>query len=264
MPVQIGHSLKNARESRGLSLEDVSKYTGIPAAHLVAIEEGRLQDLPSPFYVRSYLRRFASCVGIQSEAVLHRYRAIERGMIPEQHSFSSSSRTQSRRIERQRGRLEVSRSSQVGSMSPEVERSDGERNDSPVGQMDEELGEPEVTPPARRVTLPPDMPDPQEIGLPPRSSGRSLRDSDVQVKNDPGEREDPVPQRSRRGRSESKEESSSFAIWYTRFLIAGGVLLVLATIGLVIIKWIDDKPAASNSKEGTVQIEEVALHLKWK
>ena len=94
------------------------------------------------------------------------------------------------------------------------------------------------------------MPDPQEIGLPPRASGKPAQ-QEVQTAEDQ-EMESVTLRRSRRRKKQEKEEESTFGIWYTRFLIVGGVLLVLASIGLIILKLVDDKPVVGKYLEERV------------
>ncbi len=54
--VDRGPALKLRREELGLSLAQVAADTKIPVEHLVAIEEGRIADLPAGPYAAAYLR----------------------------------------------------------------------------------------------------------------------------------------------------------------------------------------------------------------
>jgi cytoskeleton protein RodZ len=71
----IGVALKAAREFRGLSLEDISDATRVRQAYLAAIEDMRLEDLPSRPFVIGYLRAYAKALGVDDEAVIARFRA---------------------------------------------------------------------------------------------------------------------------------------------------------------------------------------------
>ncbi len=71
----IGVALKAAREFRGLSLEDISDATRVRRAYLAAIEDMRLDDLPSRPFVIGYLRAYAKALGLDDEAVVARFRA---------------------------------------------------------------------------------------------------------------------------------------------------------------------------------------------
>jgi len=58
----IGQSLKQARLDCSLSLDDVSAKTHISTRYLKAIEDGALDELPEPVYVRGFLRRYCDAV----------------------------------------------------------------------------------------------------------------------------------------------------------------------------------------------------------
>jgi cytoskeleton protein RodZ len=69
----IGASLRQKRESLGLSLADVERQTRIREIFLYAIEEGNLDDLPSTVQGRGMLGNYAVFMGLDSEAFLSRF-----------------------------------------------------------------------------------------------------------------------------------------------------------------------------------------------
>ncbi|MGE0422536.1 MAG: helix-turn-helix domain-containing protein [Reyranellaceae bacterium] len=69
--------LREARESLGLSLREVSADTRVRYAYLEAIEEGRFHDLPGRTYVPAFLRTYAKRVNLDAERVLEAYRAVD-------------------------------------------------------------------------------------------------------------------------------------------------------------------------------------------
>ncbi len=73
----IGAALKAAREFRGLSLQDVADSTRIRRAYLAAIEEMRLEDLPSRPFTIGYVRAYAKALGLEAEAAVTRFKADE-------------------------------------------------------------------------------------------------------------------------------------------------------------------------------------------
>lgn len=73
----IGAALKAAREFRGLSLEDVADSTRIRRSYLAAIEEMRLEDLPSRPFTIGYVRAYAKALGLDSEAAVERFKVDE-------------------------------------------------------------------------------------------------------------------------------------------------------------------------------------------
>ena len=69
----IGCYLKNERETRRLSLEEVSSTTRIPRRALESLEEDRFEDLPSGVFVRGFIKAYASAVKIDADEVLERF-----------------------------------------------------------------------------------------------------------------------------------------------------------------------------------------------
>jgi cytoskeleton protein RodZ len=65
-----GNKLRDAREARGLSLDDVAHVTRIPRSSLALIEEGRFDRLPAPVFVRGFLKSYARAVGLDPALVV--------------------------------------------------------------------------------------------------------------------------------------------------------------------------------------------------
>ncbi|MBI3189102.1 MAG: DUF4115 domain-containing protein [Ignavibacteriales bacterium] len=61
---ETGAKLKQAREERGLSLDEVSQATRINKKFLQAIEEGKSVELPE-LYVHSFIKDYAEYIGIE-------------------------------------------------------------------------------------------------------------------------------------------------------------------------------------------------------
>jgi cytoskeletal protein RodZ len=73
----IGVALKAAREFRGLTLEQVADATRIRRSYLAAIEEMRLDELPSRPFTIGYVRAYANALGMDGEAAVERFKADE-------------------------------------------------------------------------------------------------------------------------------------------------------------------------------------------
>jgi cytoskeleton protein RodZ len=69
----IGEQLRQAREARGISIQDVEQATRIRRVFVVALEEDRLQDLPDPAYVRGFVRNYARFLGLDAEPLVRDY-----------------------------------------------------------------------------------------------------------------------------------------------------------------------------------------------
>lgn len=80
MSEEIGRYLRQARESIGLSLDQLQEKTKIQKPFLIAIENGDFEKLPSPFYVRTYLRSYANQVKVEPHHILRHYRKEEQAV----------------------------------------------------------------------------------------------------------------------------------------------------------------------------------------
>lgn len=85
----IGRMLKEARASRGVSLEEAARVTRIARRYLVALEEEAFEKLPSETHARGFLRAYANFLCLSSEELLGRFQAsapgdldFEEGVVP--------------------------------------------------------------------------------------------------------------------------------------------------------------------------------------
>ena len=65
-----GQSLRQARERRGLTLEQVAQSTKLPLRHLAALERDDFAILPGGMYRRAEVRAYAEAVGMDRTAAL--------------------------------------------------------------------------------------------------------------------------------------------------------------------------------------------------
>ncbi|MEJ2586757.1 MAG: DUF4115 domain-containing protein [Deltaproteobacteria bacterium] len=72
---ELGHLLKQQREKLGLSLNQLSEKTRVRAQFLEAMEEEAWDSLPSPGFVRGFMRSYARAVGLETDRVLSLYEA---------------------------------------------------------------------------------------------------------------------------------------------------------------------------------------------
>ena len=61
---RVGATLRELRTSRGIGLEEVARVTRIGKGYLLAIEEDRLDKLPSGAYSRGFIRQYAQFLGL--------------------------------------------------------------------------------------------------------------------------------------------------------------------------------------------------------
>ena len=66
----FGDFLRQARERRGMTLQDIARETKIPFRHLDALEHGNLSVVPQGIYRRAEIRAFAQTVGLDQNVAL--------------------------------------------------------------------------------------------------------------------------------------------------------------------------------------------------
>jgi len=72
----LGGHLRALREAKGSSLEDMARSTRVGIRHLEALEEERLTDLPSPVFVRGFIRAYCGFLREAPDEVLAHYEAL--------------------------------------------------------------------------------------------------------------------------------------------------------------------------------------------
>lgn len=72
-PRTPGEMLREAREARRFSVADVSECTKIPPWLVEAMERDEYHKLSGGLYVKSFLRTYAGCVGMDAEGLLAVY-----------------------------------------------------------------------------------------------------------------------------------------------------------------------------------------------
>jgi cytoskeletal protein RodZ len=70
----LGAALKASREFQGLDLEDLAQSTRIRKNYLSALEDMRMEDLPSRPFTLGYVRSYAKALGLDPEAAVARFR----------------------------------------------------------------------------------------------------------------------------------------------------------------------------------------------
>ena len=74
----LGQMLREARESRGESLEDVERVTHIRPRQLSALEADNYAALPSPAQARGYVKNYAQHLGLDVQEALGQYEAEQK------------------------------------------------------------------------------------------------------------------------------------------------------------------------------------------
>lgn len=71
--IQIGRKLREARQAKGYTLDDLQQLTKIQKRYLIAIEDEKFDELPGDFYVRAFIKQYADTVGLDGNELLKEY-----------------------------------------------------------------------------------------------------------------------------------------------------------------------------------------------
>ncbi|ANF47767.1 hypothetical protein AZK53_19435 [Priestia megaterium] len=72
---ELGQRLRQERENKGLSLEDLQKLTKIQKRYLLGIEEGNYEVMPGKFYVRAFIKQYCEAIGLDTDAIFEEYKS---------------------------------------------------------------------------------------------------------------------------------------------------------------------------------------------
>ncbi len=73
---EFGHILREARETKGLTLAEVQDQIRINARFLDALECSDYDVLPTPVHVRGFLRNYARYLGLDPQPLVNRYERV--------------------------------------------------------------------------------------------------------------------------------------------------------------------------------------------
>ena len=73
----LGEALRALRQERGLTLDELAEKTRVRRSYLEALEEMRLDALPSRPFTIGYIRAYALALGLDPEAAVERFKADE-------------------------------------------------------------------------------------------------------------------------------------------------------------------------------------------
>lgn len=73
---RLGDELREARVALGHSVAELAAELRIRRAHLEALEEGRLRDLPGAAYAVGFVRSYATALGLDADEMARRFRDV--------------------------------------------------------------------------------------------------------------------------------------------------------------------------------------------
>jgi cytoskeleton protein RodZ len=90
--MDLGTTLRAARERKGLSLEDLAARTKIPSRILHSIERNDFAKVPAGLFARSFIRTYALAVGVDPAASVAEFRAMTEPVVQPVESRRTSIR----------------------------------------------------------------------------------------------------------------------------------------------------------------------------
>lgn len=83
----VSETLRSTRIAHGYDLRDVAAMLRIRYPYLLAIEEGRFDELPGSTYAIGFLRSYAECLGLDPDTVVTRYKDEAAGTVRRQELY---------------------------------------------------------------------------------------------------------------------------------------------------------------------------------
>jgi cytoskeleton protein RodZ len=97
--VTVGQRLREAREAKGLAIEDIAAQTRIPTRHLSSLETSEWDKLPAATYSIGFAKNYAAAVGLDRNEIGEQLRAemgggrLAAAALPEVYEAADPART---------------------------------------------------------------------------------------------------------------------------------------------------------------------------
>jgi cytoskeleton protein RodZ len=150
MEPSLGKHLQSIRETKGLSLEDISQKTHIRLEYLKAIEANDMEAFPSKTHLRGFLRLYAGELGVEIDKLQVRGYHLSEGQAVTSVASKKGSRSQNKESDEPKIQFDVdledevdtdsSISSEVKDAIPPIEESPSEPDQRNSSAIFEEIG----------------------------------------------------------------------------------------------------------------------------
>ena len=94
----FGQNLRQAREARNITLQDIAATTKIGTRALQALESDRFDELPGGIFNKGFVRAYARCVGLDEEKTLKAYMEAAKVTPPETDMQTLASQVSAARV----------------------------------------------------------------------------------------------------------------------------------------------------------------------
>ena len=75
-PVELGRTLRQRREAKGMSLADLARTTKIKESSLRDLEEGKYETLPALVFVKGFVVAYAKQVGLDPKPLVKELESV--------------------------------------------------------------------------------------------------------------------------------------------------------------------------------------------
>jgi hypothetical protein len=256
----IGLHFRQAREAMGLSLQEVQQRTKIHAEYLRALEDDRFDQLPSPIYVRAFIRTYANSLGLDAQMLLGLYDQVVRGGVTApMENTARRGRIGTRPVAQQTGRFRRPRADQLGHTQRIRLGDTGQmKGMAQSGRLQQSGRYPQVTGPQQSANT-----DLQSTGRVPRVSQNTQRLNTANLPVLPpssgtgttgaGQSDSGISVPSRRGTNANPNFKKGGAPkWVIRVAAVGAILLVSAAALTFVLK--DDNQGASDNNSSFTKL----------
>ena len=86
--VELGEALRDLRQEKNISLQEVEQAISIKMSYLEAIEQGHLGKLISPIYAQGFIKQYATFLNLDGEALIEHYPMIRKVLSDKKGKFS--------------------------------------------------------------------------------------------------------------------------------------------------------------------------------
>ncbi len=102
MQGDVGKFLKEIREEKKITIEEVAEETKIQKRYLVALEEEKFEELPGEAYIKGFLKNYASALGIAESEIIKRYNNLKNLKVEEIENRNNEEKEVIHRVERKK------------------------------------------------------------------------------------------------------------------------------------------------------------------
>jgi len=181
---EIGKRLREARESKGLSLRDVEEATKIRQKYLKALENEKFEEIPGKTYAKGFFKNYCNYLNLDTKELIAEFELLLYNSFKEKDKDYTPARTTSgaKKSKDRESKLfkyglvviallllfiagslfnndvpdpnlpQPNNSANAGNQSPQSENPVNEPEENKETQEPDENKEPEVTPPEKEIT----------------------------------------------------------------------------------------------------------------